>query len=275
MLRKKQRSNEKWETPEWGEPQRIKLKKCIKLQSRTEVKPYFCNYSQFLFNPANYLKCDSRTLDFSELCSITLSYVSFSKVKWALIAFQITSHISETTVREKPGLTICLAWSYMELYGAFPRALLLLGLLLLEAVCTYMLAMTKGSGVQRRSAGLAEPQTSSSTDKRSCEESWKQAGPCSPTTLHRNLTSVSVPDPDLGLLHLGSLLARPQLPPASCSALGSPSPAQQPPWYTLAAKVGNAGFICRLPVRVGLVEPRICINTLCIILMSCKSARLI
>lgn len=114
MLRKKQ-SNEKREALEWDEPQRVKLKKCIKLQSRTEVKPYFCNYSQFLFNPANYLKCDSRTLDFSELRSITLSYVSFSKVKWALIAFQITSDISETTVREKPGLTICLAWSYMEL----------------------------------------------------------------------------------------------------------------------------------------------------------------
>lgn len=43
-----------------------------KLQSRIKIKPYFWNYSQFLFNPTNYLKCDSRILDFSELCSVTL-----------------------------------------------------------------------------------------------------------------------------------------------------------------------------------------------------------
>lgn len=59
--------------------------KMDKLQSRIKIKPYFCNYCQFLFNPANYLKCDSSTLDFSELPSITLLCVSFSKVKCALI----------------------------------------------------------------------------------------------------------------------------------------------------------------------------------------------
>lgn len=75
--------------------------KLDKLQSRIKIKPYFCNYSLFLFNPTNYLKCDSRILNFSELCSITLLYVSFSKVKYALIAFQTTSYISKTVEREK------------------------------------------------------------------------------------------------------------------------------------------------------------------------------
>lgn len=60
--------------------------KLSKLQSRIKIKPYFCNYSHFLFNPTNYLKCESRILDFSALHSITLLYLSFSKGRCALIA---------------------------------------------------------------------------------------------------------------------------------------------------------------------------------------------
>lgn len=72
-----------------------------KIQSRTKIKPYFCNYCQFLFNPTNYVKCDSSTLDFSGLPSITLLCVPFSKVKCALIALQTISYISEMAERGK------------------------------------------------------------------------------------------------------------------------------------------------------------------------------
>lgn len=66
---KKERRKEKWKAPVWDKSQRTKLKNCIELQSKIKIKPHFRNYSHFLFNTTNYLKCDSRILDFSELCS--------------------------------------------------------------------------------------------------------------------------------------------------------------------------------------------------------------
>lgn len=92
-----------------------------KLQSRIKTKPYFCNYSWLLFNPPNYLKCDSRILDFSELRSITLSFVSFSKVKSALRAFQTTSCISKTVGKGKnpPDLNHPFSMKFPGAWGRF------------------------------------------------------------------------------------------------------------------------------------------------------------
>lgn len=72
IAKRNQSTSVKWAT-------KNQAQKLDKLQSRLKIKPYFCNYSQFLFNPTNYLKCDSRILDCSELRSIAHLHVSFSK----------------------------------------------------------------------------------------------------------------------------------------------------------------------------------------------------